>query len=150
MKASFTDGDGREWKLRLTVGLVEDIQKETGVELGDESNADWLALLFGKRRKLVEVLWLLCEAQADKAGVTPEQFGHLFDGATLDAAGTALAAAVADFFPRSRISQALRENLQAILEAGEEKAVAEIRATAGRSSASATTSPGSSALTPAG
>lgn len=149
MKASFTDPDGREWKLRLTVGAVEEVKRETGVELGDESDSKWLELLFGRRSTLVEVLAVLCERQMEKAGVSPEDFGHLFDGPTISAAGDALAAAVADFFPRARISKALSENLEKILAAGEDRAIEDLE-TRLASLSSATATPDSPGSIPAG
>ena len=149
MKASFTDPDGREWKLRLTVGAVEEVKRETGVELGDENDSKWLELLFGRRSTLVEVLAVLCEKQMKESSVTPEDFGHLFDGATISAAGDALAAAVADFFPRARISKALRENLEKILAAGEDKAIEDLE-TRLASLQSAIASPDSPESIPAG
>ena len=142
MKASFTDPDGREWKLRLTVGAVEEIKRETGVELGDENDQKWLELLLGRQATLVEVLAVLCERQMKEFGVPPEDFGHLFDGTTLASAGDALAAAVADFFPRSRISRALNERLARILDEAETRAVAELERRVA-SSPTATTSPAS-------
>lgn len=125
-KSEFTDCEGRTWKLRLTHGLAVEIKKATGVELGDEKNGEWVALLFGERGTLVSVLWCLCEKQAAEKGLTPEGFAYGFDGATLEAAGNALGVCVADFFPRSRISQALRSRWAEILQAGEEKAITAI------------------------
>lgn len=149
LKPVFKDPDGREWRIRLTVGLADRVKDETGVELGDESDSDWLALLFSRRRKCVEVMWCLCEKQAAADGITPEDFAHQFDGVTLRAAGRALAAAWADFFPGSRISQAIRTSLEAILEAGEARAVREMEAALSASLPSATNSPASSGSIPA-
>lgn len=128
--SSFKDNTGREWKLRLTVGVVTDVKRETGVDLGKVTQADtaWITFLFGDPGRLVAVLWVLCEKQATAVGVTPEDFGHLFDGTTLEAAGEAFAGAIADFFPRSRIAKAIRESLGKILAATDEKAVAELTA----------------------
>lgn len=148
MKASFTDGDGREWKLRLSVGLVAEVLRETGVEIGNEKNSQWVALLFGQQAKLVEVLWVLCAGQAETFGVSAEAFGYLFDGATLEAAGDALAGAVADFFPRSKISRAIKDHMGKVIQAGEERAIREMTAAAVPFSTSATTSPGSAGSTP--
>lgn len=150
LKPEFTDAENRTWKLRITFGLAERIKAETGVELGDEKNTAWLSLLFGDRGTLVSVLWMIVEKQAKELGVTPEEFAEGFDGATLCAAGDALACSVADFFPRSRIARAIRTNLSRILAAGEERAIAAMGAVGLASSPSATTSPESSESIPPG
>lgn len=73
-------------------------------------------LLFeGFGRKMAEVLWVLCEDQAAAMKIEPEAWADLFDGATIERATTALLEAVADFFPRSRIGKAIRENLPKML-----------------------------------
>lgn len=146
-KAEFTDCEGRPWRLRLTVGGVEEVKRVTGIELGDEKDTQWVNLLFKGGGKLVEVLYQLCEKQAEKLGVTPENFAYGFDGPTLEAAGNALGVAVADFFPRSRISQALKTKWAEILARGEEKAIAAITSAPWDSP---TNSPASSASTPPG
>jgi hypothetical protein len=146
-KAEFVDCEGRCWKLRLTVGGVEEIKKSTGIELGNEKDTGWVSLLFSQGAKLVEVLWHLVEKQAEKLGVTPEDFGYGFDGQTLEAAGNALGVAVADFFPRSRISQALKTRWAEILAKGEDQA---IQAITSAPLPSATNSPASAASTPPG
>lgn len=129
--SSFKDPDGIEWKLRLTVGAVTDVKAATGVDIGTvtKSDAAWVQFLFGDSEKLVALLWVLCEKQASERGVTPEAFARLFDGTTLEAAGSALAGAIADFFPRSRVAAAIRQSLGRILEAADEKGIAEINAT---------------------
>lgn len=150
--SSFRDQSGREWKLRLTVGAVTDVKREAGVDLGKVTLSDtaWIQFLFGDPARLVSVLWVLCEKQAQAEGVSPEQFGHLFDGATLEAAGEAFAGAIADFFPRSRIAKAIRESLGKILAATDEKAIAELNAMTTTYCNSAGNSPGSSGSIPAG
>jgi hypothetical protein len=127
MPAVFKDFIAQEWMLRLTVGDVADVARETGVNLAlAGKDADWVELLFGQPERLVSVLWCLCETQAKGLGLSPEDFARRFDGATLEAAGNALAEAISGFFPRSRIATAIREGLPKVMAAADLKAVREI------------------------
>ncbi len=141
--AKFTDHTGFDWHLRLTVGDVSDVKRETRVNLGlAAKDAAWVEAVFSDPAKLVEILYVLCEPQCKAAGLSPEDFARRFDGATLEAAGQALAEAVADFFPRSAVAQALRRNLAKVMAAADAKAVAEIERTAEKlTSAKSTASP---------
>lgn len=123
--AKFKDHTGHEWRLLLTYGSAKRVKEETNVNLAlaGAGATEWVDALFGDPGKLVGVLWELCAEQARVANVTPEQFGERFDGATLDAAGNALMEAVADFFPRSRIAQAIREKLPQLVAKAETDAI---------------------------
>lgn len=147
----FKDPDGREWSLRLTVGDVSDVKRETGVNLALVSkDRAWVDVLFGDPEKLVAMLWVLCEPQAKKYDLTPEAFAHLFDGPTLGAAGRAMAEALAFFFPMSKIGAALKDGMEKILAVWETQAVAEIGRAASTACDSLTSAPASSASTPVG
>lgn len=148
--AKFTDHTECEWRVLLTYGSAKRVKEATGVNLAlaGQGAVEWVDALFNDPGVLVGVLWELCAEQAQRANVTPEQFGERFDGATLDAAGNALLEAVADFFPRSRIAQALREKLPQVIAKAEAEAVAKLE----HLTASPSVSPplGSSELIPAG
>ncbi len=142
--SKFVDCLAREWDLNLTVGSLADVRKQTSHDLGrsmrDEQGL--MELLFSDPQALVEVLWVLCREQAEP-DITPESFARGFNGATIEKAAEALLAAVADFFPRSRVGRALRERLPALLTQMDEAAVRAIedqgsRPSAGSSAASAT------------
>lgn len=114
---TFTDKAGRGWAVDLTVGHLPRL-RELGFELGKIlAQPDKLGdLLVADPEKLVAAVWLLAEEQADKAGVTPEQFAAGFDGPALERAVEALIGAAVDFFPRSRVATAMRGRLTAALE----------------------------------
>lgn len=116
---------GRTWELRLTVWTLTEVQKSTGVELAKalQSEKGFADLLFADPGTLAGILWTLIEDQATAAGVTPEQFGRSLDGPTIEKATEALLMAVADFVPRSRIGQAIRDNLPKVLAAADAAAV---------------------------
>lgn len=98
---TFKDNAGREWRLEINVASVKRVKEGADVLLTKlfESNCEAYAALFEDVCKLVEVLWCLCEKQADELGVTPEQFAEGIAGDSLADAADALGRAVVDFFP---------------------------------------------------
>lgn len=119
--AKFKDKKGREWTLEFDVGLLEVIKRETGIEFDSftespESQEKFATMLLGGHgRKLVEVLWVLCEEQATAIDVKPEDFGRLFTGPVLEAAQVALLEALADFSPRQVMGRVMKSHLPKIL-----------------------------------
>lgn len=100
MARCFKDSTGREWSVNVVVDTIEKV-REIGVDLGDVT-AQAMKRLAIDDVLLVRSLWLICEAQADKAGVTPQQFGESLFGDALDDAYEALRGALDDFFPRRK------------------------------------------------
>lgn len=115
--ATFKTSDGKAWNLAITVGhlkkLREDFRFEPLKLLGDRK--ELVELLYDAER-LVGVLYTLCETQAEKAGVTPEQFGQSFDGGAFDSAFEALLGAVLDFSPRSKVATRAKQTLPTIFD----------------------------------
>ena len=115
--SKFKDASGREWNVELNVGLIEDIHEQTGVMIDDlikdaEKFAD---VAFNNPRRLVEVLYVICEDQIKNVPLTPKEFGRLFDRTTIDKACNAFMESVVLFYPRASVGEALRENLPTIL-----------------------------------
>jgi hypothetical protein len=100
--ARFADCTGREWTLRLTVGLLDDVRDQLGIDLWKVTTDAAAAVepLYTDVRKLVGLLWLLVEREAAKAGVSPEEFGRALDAEALDASAEALFEALLRFFQR--------------------------------------------------
>lgn len=124
--ARFAVSGGREFTVRITVGKLAEVREETGIDLGKAlaSEGALADLMFGDPGRLVSVLYALCD---DAANVTPEDFAHYFDGPTLERGTEALLTAVADFFPRSKVGKAIREDLAAVLAAMDDAAIAALR-----------------------
>lgn len=147
----FTDRLGRQWKLHLDYTLGEDVRKETGVNLAVTSRSlEWVEALFGEPGRLVSICWILCEEQAKALNLTPEEFGRGFDGPTLEAAGVSLAHAIAGFFPRSAIAQAIQEGLDKMLNKADRVGVEKIRQMIETDFNSVETSPGFAESIPTG
>ncbi len=149
--AKFSDKKGHEWQLTLDVGLVQEVKDETGVNLSIVAkDLSWIDALFEDGGRLVSVLHVLLSEQIQALNLSPKDFAKRFDGPTLEKAGEALLHAVCDFFPRSRIAQALRANISKAMATAEDKVIAKMGETALTALNSATSSPESSALTPEG
>ena len=114
LSSAFADAKGRQWRIAITVGDLIRVRKETGVDLAAalKSESALADLMFGDPVVLVSTLYVLCEKQAGDMKVSPEDFGHGFDGPTVEAATEALMTAIADFFPRSRIGRAIRQSMR--------------------------------------
>jgi hypothetical protein len=145
----FRDNAGREWRVSIDVFLMELVEERTGVSFDDLFDDDMkpFARLLKKRVVLVRVLWVLVEDQAKALGVTPEQFGRALGGDSLGEAAVAFVEALADFSPSHQ-----RQILRALVAKGNEltartteRALLEIAAIDPDRSASATSSPASSA-----
>lgn len=138
---TFTDKAGRSWLVELTVADLPRL-RALGFELGQILSAPERMgdLFLADPEKLVAAVWLLCEAQADTAGVTPEQFAAGFDGPGLERSVEALIGAAIDFFPRSRVATEMRGRLTTALEQADRAIIEKMR-----SSAPATNSPASPA-----
>lgn len=98
---TFKDSTNREWLIKLNVDLIEKVRIFNGVDLVDITAASMKRLRVDEVL-LVRTLWQLCEPQADKAGVTPEQFGESLFGDALDRGFEAVRGAVDDFFPSTK------------------------------------------------
>jgi len=102
---AFKDSSGREWLVRLSAPLINDVRKELDTDLVSLSDPVFAKLL--DFALLVNVLWVLVRKQATAAGITDVQFGESLVGDSLDGASEALVDAVLDFFP-PRIRQTMR------------------------------------------
>lgn len=98
--ATFKDCEGKVWTIRITSGHYLRILDELKIDLKDAIKEDpkpFAEKVFGDVRTYGELLWILCEAQAEKDGMTPEQFAFRFDGETNEAAMAALWEALISF-----------------------------------------------------
>ena len=107
--ASFKDVNGKSWELRITPTSMRRVDALTGVKLGTILHDEFKPLqeMFGDPVKTVDVLYALCQPEADRCSITDEQFGEFMIGDALEHAIDAFLEALADFFP-SRQSQMLK------------------------------------------
>jgi hypothetical protein len=123
---TFKDLQNREWQLSITIGSVRQVKEQLGVDLTefpevfDRLGADILLLC--------NVLYVLVKPQADKLGVTDEDFGYSLGGDVLEQATDVLLDQLIAFFPnrRRQILQQLKEKTVAYQDAQLAKAKKEI------------------------
>ena len=122
---TFKDAEGREWRVRITAGLLGRVRAEAGIPLAAivRDNAALAELLYTDPETLGRVIWLAVADQAEARGVTPEQFYDAFDADTLQGSVSALIGAVMDFTPRSPVARQSRLGTEAILKLMDSAAV---------------------------
>ena len=105
---SFTDNAGRTWTVEITVADLKRLRAMLGIDIANLTEPDappeeqLLARLATDPVLLVDVLYVLCLDQAEKAGVTDEQFGRAMAGDAIEEATEALLEAIVDFTPNPR------------------------------------------------
>ena len=107
---TFTDNKGRIWTLEVTVATVKRVRALCRVDLNsivelDKNNkpsAELLERLSSDPVLLVDVLYAVCKPQADKLGVTDEDFGEAMAGDAIEYATSALLEEIIDFFPEAK------------------------------------------------
>lgn len=98
---AFKDKCDREWLFEINTNSLKRVLKATGQDLANNA-AKIIDRLADDPITLVDVLWVLCKPQADKNGVSEEQFADALVGDAIDHATDALVDGLIDFFPRSR------------------------------------------------
>ncbi len=156
---TFRDMKGREWLIQINVAAVKRVRTLVDVDLlglVDQGFGN-LGKLLSDPVRLVDVLYALCKAEADAKGVTDEQFGEAMAGDAIEHAADAFLQELTDFFPNPRIRAGLKRVVAAaetlsdrMMDQMEARIDAiDLDAESERLTASAGSSPESSASTPA-
>lgn len=113
--STFTDGNGREWHITVSVDDIRRVKAETGVYLTKliDDQLSPLVTLLADTLTLVDVIYCLVRPQADKLGITDVQFAQAICGDVLDHAASAFVEALIGFFPKSQ-----RDLLTRLIEKG--------------------------------
>jgi len=158
----FTDNAGRQWTVEINVAALKRVKSLAGVDLLEVLDGTLIERLIRDPVLLCDVLYAACKPEADRLGVSDEEFGRAMAGDSIALATEALLDEIVSFCPSPRDRAALgrvlaatrtamekaRDLVEARLDGGElEKAIDEAlgQATAGTSS---TAAPASSAATP--
>lgn len=107
--ATFQDGNGKQWTIKMTVGLAEDLRDDTGFDfvasLFDPQKAyTLLGELYQELPKFFDVIMLACEIPADER----KPFLRAMDGEAVANAFQALDQAFTDFYPPGKREQVAR------------------------------------------
>jgi hypothetical protein len=121
---SFSDAAGRAWEVTIHVAACKRVRGLTGVDLYGlvDDGGKPLEALMGDIVKFVDVLYALCQPQAEGRGLTDEDFGASLGGDSLEHAADAFAAELLDFFPRAKVRGALKRVMSLAREAADLKA----------------------------
>ena len=99
---TFKDRSGREWTVDLNITeakRAKSMLKVDILDLMDEAKGtELLARLQGDEIFVVDLVYVLVKDQADKLGLTDEDFGRSMAGGAIDEAHKVLLAEICDFF----------------------------------------------------
>jgi hypothetical protein len=111
---TFTDTAGRTWTVCVNVDAIKRVRALLDVNLLEvlDDGCKLLAQLHDDPVLLVDVLYALCQPQAEAQNVTDVQFGQAMSGDALLHANRALLEGLSDFFPSARQRAAMKNLLQ--------------------------------------
>ncbi len=95
--AKFVDMLGREWKLVLNYGIAAEIKRDLEVDFANAHDGRVMVAISDDMQKLVEVLYSICQAQAEKQAITPRSFAEGLGGQQMMNAWEALADCLVNF-----------------------------------------------------
>ena len=112
---SFKDNAGRTWTISIHVAAVKKLRGLLGIDLYSlvDDRFQGLAKLLGDPVSLVDVIFVLCKEEADKLGVSDEDFGRDMAGDAILLASEAFVEELTDFFPDPRVRAGLKKVIQA-------------------------------------
>lgn len=93
----FSDQQGRSWRLELNYSLAKRLRDVTGLDFVNYQDGKALLAIHDSDEQLVQVLWLLCEPQANAAQISEEAFGSGLGGEALEQGIEALEQALLNF-----------------------------------------------------
>lgn len=95
----FADNQGRTWIVSIDVGAIKRVRALASVNLLEVVETDLIGRLSSDPILLCDVIYAVCKPQADRDGVTDEDFGRAMAGDTITLATTALLEGLVMFFP---------------------------------------------------
>ncbi len=98
---SFIDLENRTWKFSINMGMVKIIKSRLGIDIlyvgGDEKKS--IFEIISDPVNFIDILFLLCEEQAEKLGVSDLDFAKAIDGTIYEDASFKFQEELVDFFP---------------------------------------------------
>lgn len=79
----FVDAEGRRWRLRWTIGLARAVREKHRLDFLNAHNGQALGVVTRDNDQLVNVLWELCLAEAERQAVDVHAFAAALDGDSL-------------------------------------------------------------------
>ena len=128
---SFVDKNGRSWSVVVNIGAVKRVRalcelnllELISVDENGKTDSKTLDRLSGDIVLLVDVLYAVCKPEADKNGISDEQFGEAMSGDVIENASRVLLDEVVDFFPEAkrRVFRKVLDATRRFEEAGQAK-----------------------------
>lgn len=159
---TFKDNEAREWFVRVDVAAVKRVRDLLQVNLLDVLGGDLVERLRRDPVLLCDVLYVLCQPQANERQLADVDFGRAMAGDAIASATDALLEELVSFFPTAertvlgrllQSSERVREKAYALATARsdvlEAEALAKLEAALSTRGGSVGNSPGSSGSTPA-
>ena len=98
---TFTDAAGRTWTVAINIGAIRRVQKLAEVELG-WPELKLLHAVCTNTMLLSDIMYALCKPEADKLGLSQEDFDKGMTGDAIEQAETAFWEAYGDFLPSAK------------------------------------------------
>jgi len=99
---NFTDANGRDWSISITIAQVKKLRDKCDVDLVADNLGETLTQIGNDPVALCDCIYTLCEDQIEKAGLSPEQFGEALAGDSIDDATDAFLDALVEFTPKKK------------------------------------------------
>lgn len=109
---AFTDNVGRSWTVAIDIATVKRVRSVCGVDLLSAVGGDLIERLMRDPVLLVDTLYAVCKPEADRLGVSDEDFGRGMAGDAIDSGTKALIQELVSFTPNPRD----RANLARVIE----------------------------------
>ena len=121
---TFRDNAGRTWTVAIDIAAIKRVRSLLDIDLlevlpGKGVPGRGLGIVDRDPVLFVDILYVLCKPEADRAGVTDEEFGRGLGGDALHAASEAFTEAFISFCPNPRDRKRLRravDQMSAMLE----------------------------------
>lgn len=112
---TFTDNAGRTWDIIINVASIKRVRGVLGIDLYAliDDGCKPLGELVADPVRLADVLYCLCKEEAEKKGVSDEDFGRSLYGDAILRAADAFLEELIDFFPDPRTRASLRKLIAA-------------------------------------
>lgn len=112
----FKDNNNSEWEIAINVAAVRKVRNILNADLLDIQTT--MPRLLADPIFLVDVIYVLCQSQANECNISDEQFGSAMAGDALGAAKQALIEELKDFFPtreeRIAVERAIQKGLEMV------------------------------------
>lgn len=110
---TFKDTEGREWQIAINVSVIKRVRDLAGIDLLAVFQGEVIDRLISDPILLCDVIYAVCQWQADQRKITDEDFGRAMAGDAIEHATAALLDELVSFSPSPRD----RANLGRVLEA---------------------------------